>query len=106
MPFYPQSVANQGACSNSLLFRCFHLRLTFESIKELGNASPKLLDGLIASPKVKTMEGEGIRAHSLARSTSRVEGRVGTLGWGLGRLTSNSIIHTDLHKSNNKLICA
>jgi hypothetical protein len=24
---------------NSLLFRCFHFRLTFESIKELGSAS-------------------------------------------------------------------
>ncbi len=30
---------------------------------------PKLLDGLIANPKIKTMEGEGIEARSLARST-------------------------------------
>jgi hypothetical protein len=26
-------------CPNFLLFRCFHLRLIFESIKELGSAS-------------------------------------------------------------------
>jgi hypothetical protein len=58
------------------------------------------------NPKAKTMEGERIRAHSLACSTSRVEGRAGTLGWGLGRLTSDSITHTDLHKPNNKLVNA
>jgi len=34
MPLYPQSVTSQGACPNSLFFRCFHFRLTFESIKE------------------------------------------------------------------------
>jgi hypothetical protein len=51
------------------------------------------------------MEG-GVGAHSLAHSILRVEGRVGTLGWGLGRLTSNSITHTDLHKLNNKLVNA
>jgi hypothetical protein len=33
------------------------------------------------SPKVKTMEGEGIKACSLAPSTLRVEGRVGALRW-------------------------
>jgi hypothetical protein len=38
-PFYPKSVASQEACPNSLSFHCFHLRLTFESIKEVGNAS-------------------------------------------------------------------
>jgi hypothetical protein len=36
---YPQSATSQGACPNSLLFCCFHLRLTFESIKEIGSAS-------------------------------------------------------------------
>jgi len=35
-PLYPQSAASQGACPNSLLFRCFHFILVFESIKELG----------------------------------------------------------------------
>jgi hypothetical protein len=67
---------------------------------------PKFFDGLIASPKVKTSKGEIVGAHSLTRNTSRVEGRVGAPGWGLGRLISNSIIHTDLHKPNNKLFSA
>jgi hypothetical protein len=57
-----------------------------------------------ASPKVKTTEREGIRAPSLACSTSRVEGHVGALGWGLGRLTRKSITYMDLHKPNNKLV--
>jgi hypothetical protein len=39
----PRSVVSQGVCPNSLLFRCFHLRLTFESIKELGSASHEVL---------------------------------------------------------------
>jgi hypothetical protein len=29
-----------------------------------------------------------------------VKGHVGALGWGLGRVTSKSIIHTGLHKPN------
>jgi hypothetical protein len=28
------------------------------------------------------------------------------LGWGLGRVTSGSIIQMDLHKQNNKLVSA
>jgi hypothetical protein len=58
----------------------------------------------IASPKVKTMEGEGVGAQSLTRSTLGVEGHAGAPGWGLRRVTSRSIIHTDLHKLNNKLV--
>jgi hypothetical protein len=38
MPLYPRNVASLGACLESLLFHCFHFRLSFESIKELGNA--------------------------------------------------------------------
>ncbi len=38
-PFYPQSATSQEACPNSLLGQYFHFRLTFEYIKELGNAS-------------------------------------------------------------------
>jgi len=52
---------------------------------------------------VKTTEGKGVGAHSLAHSTLGVEGRV---RWGLGRLISNSIIYTDLHKLNRKLVSA
>ncbi len=56
------------------------------------------------SLKVKTTKGEGVGARSLVRSTSGVEGCVGAPGWGLGRLTSKSITHMDLHKPNNKLV--
>jgi hypothetical protein len=60
----------------------------------------------IASPKMRTSEGEGIGVRSLVRNTSRVEGRAGASGWGLGRLISKSITHMDLHKPNNKLVSA
>jgi len=56
------------------------------------------------SPKMKTTKGEGVGAHSVIHNTLGVEGRVGALGWGLGRLISKSIIHTNLHKLNNKLV--
>jgi hypothetical protein len=58
------------------------------------------------SPKVMTIEGEGVGAHSLARNTSGVEGCVGIPGWEIGRLKNNSIIHIDMHKLNNKLVNA
>jgi hypothetical protein len=44
--------------------------------------------------------------HSLARSTSRVEGRARASKWGLGRLISNSITHINMHKPNHKLVNA
>jgi hypothetical protein len=57
------------------------------------------------NPNVKTTEGKGVvRARSLVHNTSKVEGRVGAPGWGLGWVTSRSIIHTNLHKPNNKLL--
>jgi len=58
------------------------------------------------SPKVKTTKEEGIGAHSLACNTLRVKGCARALGCGLGRLNSNSITHTDLHKPDNKLVSA
>jgi hypothetical protein len=36
--------------------------------------------------------------HSLPHNTSKVKGHVRTSQWGIGRLTNNSITHTDLHK--------
>jgi len=36
---YPRSVESQGACPNFVFFRCFHLRFTFEFIKEVGSVS-------------------------------------------------------------------
>ncbi len=45
---YPQSVANQGTCPNSLSFYCFHpLGLIVESIKGVGGASIGLVDNLL-----------------------------------------------------------
>jgi hypothetical protein len=44
---------------------------------------------LITNPKVKTTEGKGVDVHSMARSISGVEGRVGASGWKLGKITSN-----------------
>jgi hypothetical protein len=58
------------------------------------------------SPKVKTTEGKRVRACSLTHNISRVEGHVGVPRWGLGQMTSKSIIHMDLHKPNNKLVSA
>jgi hypothetical protein len=58
------------------------------------------------NPKVKTTEREGVRARSLVRNNSRVNGHAGALGWGLGRLINKSITHTYLHKPNNKLVSA
>jgi hypothetical protein len=56
----------------------------------------------IASPKVKAMEG-GVGVHSLARSTSGVEGHVEAPRWDEDEWQV-SIIHMDVQKPNNKLI--
>jgi hypothetical protein len=45
------------------------------------DAPPSSLMDSIASPKVKTTEGERIGARFLVRSISRVERHVGALGW-------------------------
>jgi len=45
------------------------------------DAPPSSLMDSIASPNVKTMEGEGAGARSLAHNTSGVEGHVGASGW-------------------------
>jgi hypothetical protein len=50
------------------------------------------------------MEGKGVEVRSLVSSISKVKGRARASGWGLRILTRNSIIHTDLHKPNNKLV--
>jgi hypothetical protein len=55
------------------------------------------------NPKVKT-SNERVEVRFLACSTFGVKGHDGVLKWGLGRATSGSIIHTNLHKPNNKLI--
>ncbi len=45
------------------------------------DAPPNSLMDLTTSPKVKTIEGKGVGAHSLVRNTLGVEGHVGALGW-------------------------
>jgi hypothetical protein len=78
-----------------------------QKIRKIGcNAPPSSLMDLVASPKVKIMEGEGARVCSLACSTSGVEGRAKVPKCGLERLTNNLVTHIDLHKPNNKLVSA
>jgi hypothetical protein len=43
------------------------------------------------NPKVKTTEGQGVGAHTLAHNISGVEGRARPLGWGLVRMITKSI---------------
>jgi hypothetical protein len=57
------------------------------------------------SSEMKTTKG-GIGVCSLVHNTLGVEGRVGAPRWGLRQMTSGSIIHTNLHKPNNKLVSA
>jgi hypothetical protein len=45
------------------------------------DAPPSSLMDSITSPKVKTMEGKGVGAHSLACSIPGVEGHAEALGW-------------------------
>jgi hypothetical protein len=70
------------------------------------DAPPSSLMDSTTNPKVKTTEGEKIGVRSLTHNISKVKGHVGTSGWGLGRLTSNSITRTNMHKPNNKLVSA
>jgi hypothetical protein len=49
----------------------------------------------IVSLKVMKLEGKRVGARSLVQNTSKVKGRVGALRWGLRRLTSKLITHTD-----------
>jgi len=58
------------------------------------------------SPNVKTAKGEGVGVHSLIRNISRIERRAEVPRWGLRILTSKSIIQTNMHKPNNKLVNA
>ncbi len=72
--------------SSSSLMTFFNIIITI-----IDTPLSSLMDS-IASPKMKTMEGKGIGAHSLACNTSRVEGHAGAPGWGLQRLTNNQLL--------------
>jgi hypothetical protein len=69
----------------------------------INDTPPHSLKDSNASPKVETMK-EGVGVCSLTHSTSGVEGCAGVPRWGLGRVTSGSIIHKNMHKPNNKLV--
>jgi hypothetical protein len=61
------------------------------------------------NPKVKTMEEKKLGHTPWLATFWGYKGmlmRARALRWGLGRLTSDSIVHTDLHKPNNKLVNA
>jgi len=58
-----------------------------------------------ASSKVETSEEERVRVWSLIHSTSKIEGCLQVPRWGLGRMTSELIIHMNVHKPN-KLVNA
>jgi len=64
-----------------------------------------LIDSTI-SPKVKITKGKGVWVHSLVCNISWVEKHAEASRWELKRMTSGSIIHTNLHKPNNKLVSA
>jgi hypothetical protein len=66
--------------------------------------TPKLLDRFHCESKGETTKRKRDEVCSLAHSTSGVKGRVGALGWGLWQVTKRLIIHTNLHKPNNKLV--
>jgi hypothetical protein len=82
----------------------FHISMTKIDVGPI-DAPPSSLMHSTRNLKVKIAQ-KGIGVRSLVRNTSGVKGRVGALGWGLGRLTSNLIIHMDLHEPNNKLVSA
>ncbi len=76
------------------------------TIIEALDAPPSSWMDSIVSLKMKTLEGEGIRACSLAHNILGVEGCAGVPGWELRRLKNKSITHMDLHKPNDKLVNA
>jgi hypothetical protein len=59
------------------------------------DAPPHSLKNSNVSQKVETMEEEGVRVCSLTRNTLGLEGHVGARGWGLKKVTSGSIFHTN-----------
>ncbi len=86
-----------------LLNEC-NKKLKWNFIQKLYDASPHSLKDSNVNSKMKTLEEEGIGVRSLNRNTLGLKQCAGALGCELGKVTSGSIIHTNLYKSNNKLI--
>ncbi len=77
--------------------------VTFHACCCASNAPPSSLMDSTVSPKLKTAKEKELgRAPQLAA----LRGQKGVLNFkmGLGRLTSNPLTHTDLHKPSNKLV--
>ncbi len=66
---------------------------------------PQLLEGLKCESKWETTEKGGVRAHSLAHSTLRLDGRVGAPGWDQDELTSFTHSHRPAQNSH-KMVSA
>jgi hypothetical protein len=62
---------------NNIAFQCPHINYAHR----IDDTPPSSLMNTTSSPKVKTTEGEGVKACSLARSTTRVEGHVEVPRW-------------------------
>jgi hypothetical protein len=62
---------------NNIAFQCPHINYAHR----IDDTPPSSLMNTTSSPKVKTTEGKGVKACSLAHSTSGVEGHVGASGW-------------------------
>jgi hypothetical protein len=70
------------------------------------DAPPNSLKDSNANSKMKIMKEKGVGVCFLIHNTSGVKRMSGTPKWGLRQVTSESIIHIDLHKPNNKLVSA
>jgi hypothetical protein len=66
--------------------------------------TPKLFNKHNYESKGKTIKEKRIGVRSLVCSTLGIKECVEVPRWGLRWLTSKSIIHTNLHKPNNKLV--
>jgi hypothetical protein len=70
------------------------------------DAPPHSLKDSNASSKAKITKEERIEVHSLIGNTLGVEGHARAPRCELGQMTSEPIIHANLHKPNNKLVNA
>jgi hypothetical protein len=87
------------------LFAISTITFLESGILAMADAPPHSLKNSNVNLKVKTKK-KGVGVCSLTCNISGVERCVGALGWGLRQVTSGSIIHTNLHIPNNKLVSA
>ncbi len=68
--------------------------------------TPTLFEEFECEFESENNKEEGVGVRSLARNISSAEGCARAPGWGLRWVTSESIIHTNMHKPNNNLVNA